>query len=118
LHDRQVGGLRALEDLTGIVTDLAIAIEVSPYSVVLHCTRPFYWSPFKPYFYGKFVEKDGQVVLQGAFGMSEFAKSIVFILFVILAVVEGVVIFGTPDYSHSSLSFPPTVSIPRQSRGL
>ena len=44
--------------------------------------------------------------------MSEFAKSIVFILFVILAVVEGVVIFGTPDYSHSSLSFPPTLVAP------
>ena len=27
LHDRQVGGLRALEDSTGIDADLAIAVE-------------------------------------------------------------------------------------------
>jgi hypothetical protein len=98
--------------LAAFVPKTTLLGHVYPNSVELHCTRPFISSPFKPHFYGKFLERNGQAVLEGRFVVSMFARGVVIALIVISALIEILFIFGTPDYTSATTSVPATVIPP------
>jgi hypothetical protein len=107
-----------LSALTAFVPKATLIGHVDPYSVELHCTRPFISFLFKPHFYGKFLEKNGQVVLEGQFVVSMFARVLVLTFVVVTALMEIVFVFGTPTYSSGpSLPVPSTVIPPVMALG-
>jgi hypothetical protein len=98
--------------LAAFVPKTTLLGHVYPNSVELHCTRPFISLLFKPHFYGKFVEKNGQAVLEGQFVVSLFARVLLIAFIVICALTEILFIFGTPDYTSATPSVPAAVIPP------
>jgi hypothetical protein len=103
--------------LASFVPKTALLGHVYPNSIELHCTRPFISSPFKPHFYGKFLEKNGQAVLEGQFVVSMFSRGVVIVFIVIFALIEILFIFGTPENSSATTSVPAAIFPPVMALG-
>jgi hypothetical protein len=80
--------------LGSAVSESKLVGDVAENYVVVHRVRPFAWSIFKPYFYGRFVKHGDKVVLEGIFSVAFFAKMTFFALLALLALFELVHFFG------------------------
>lgn len=67
--------------------------RVTKDEVVLHRVTPLLGNFFKPYFFGKFENQNGTIVLEGIFTMRMFAKIVLSTFIAILIIVEAVILF-------------------------
>lgn len=71
--------------------------KVSKYKVRLSRVWRYWVNSFKPYFYGKLVNTDNKVLLEGKFTMHTFIKALLSLSMVFLGVFCILLIFGTLD---------------------
>jgi hypothetical protein len=66
---------------------------VTKYEVDIFWVRPLIGNVFRPHFKGRFTRIADKTVLEGGFSMGTFARTMLYILFGILAIAEIVIIY-------------------------
>lgn len=76
--------------------------NVSKHRVVLGAIQWYLKDSLKPYFFGKFIESDGKVFLQGKFTMHWLVKIFMTVFLVFILIFSIAIIFGSLDLTNKT----------------